>query len=588
MNRWVSRKEREEMIDTYTELIAALSERAESDDDAALDALRYIDELERLERIHRAEVDLLYFVHEYFSEVRNPENSGNWDGFDIDSPEDAAEFHREICGIIDEVSNVKTNDKVAVAAPRGHGKSSYLSKGGPLRDVVFRKRKYIIMISETDTVAKANLDWITGQLKYNKKLRDDFGGILSPKQQLNVRDNGESFITWESAANSEDKKLLTLVETSSTNKSLRGRNWNGTRPDLIICDDLEDIRSNASTPEQRAKLKDWFSQTVIPLGDPKGRRTAFVYMGTIVHSESNLNNVIRHHPEFKSRLFKALIEEPDRADLWEKCRAVFLDTDTPKEERALRAEQYYEENFDEMNKGAKVLWSDVQPLWKLMKWKWTEGSKAFNTEYQNTPLDEESQIFVPANFAIFNESDLLRDDGRPLNLSYYAFWDIATGRTSRSDYNAIVTVARNNRTGVIYTIDAWAKRCSSHEALNIAVEKIRAYEHRMFAVETIGAGHDMHRQLREKLAVEGLLSKTRLKPISHHVAKKEKRIESLEPLAESGFLRFMNNQRLLFEQLEQFPTGTYDDLPDALAGAVDLSGGARRIRKTSARKPMNL
>ncbi|WP_078390713.1 phage terminase large subunit [Shouchella patagoniensis] len=560
----------------------------ELDDESALELASYIDEKERLERIHRAEVDLLYFVHEYFSEVRNPENSGNWDGFDIESPEEAAEFHREICAIIDEVSNVKTNDKVAVAAPRGHGKSSYLSKGGPLRDVVFRKRKYIIMISETDTVAKANLDWLTGQLKYNKKLREDFGDILSPKQQLNVRDNGESFITWESGVNSEEKKLLTLVETSSTNKSLRGRNWNGTRPDMIICDDLEDIRSNASTPEQRAKLKDWFSQTVIPLGDPKGKKTAFVYMGTIVHAESNLNNVIKHHPDFKSRLFKALIDDPDRVDLWEQCRAIFVDAETPKEERAVKALDFYKTNRKEMDKGAKVLWPEVQPLWKLMKWKWTEGSKAFNTEYQNTPLDEDSQIFVPAKFALFSEADLIREDGRPLNLSYYAFWDIATGRSSRSDYNAIVTVARNNRTGVIYTIDAWAKRCSSHEALRMAVEKIRVYEHRIFAVETIGAGHDMHRQLRERLSQEGLLSRTRLKPISHHSAKKEKRIESLEPLTENGFLRFMGSQRLLFEQLEQFPTGTYDDLPDALAGAVDLSGGARRSRRTSARKPGNL
>lgn len=42
--------------------------------------------------------------------------------------------------------------------------------------------------------------------------------------------------------------MICLIEATSEGKSLRGRNWNGVRPDLIICDDLEDERVNAGTP----------------------------------------------------------------------------------------------------------------------------------------------------------------------------------------------------------------------------------------------------------------------------------------------------------------------------------------------------
>jgi predicted phage terminase large subunit-like protein len=584
-NRWLERKERAELIAELTEIVDVMGANIASlmdDDLTELDG--YASELERLSRIHRAEVDLMYFAWEYFSEKGNPENLGNWDGFDLDSPEDAAQFHQEICAIINVVSTEVLNKKVAVAAPRGHGKSTYLSKGAPLREVVYRKRKYIIVLSETPLVASGNIAWISGQLKTNKKLRDDFGPLLNPKG--NDKDNSMEFIAYEE--HGEEKRDLTLVQAASTGGAIRGRNWNGVRPDLIICDDLEDARpgGNAATKEQREKLKEWFSSSVLPLGDPKGKRTAFIYMGTIVHNESLLNEVIKNNSEFEATLYSAIIEEPERMDMWEKCRAIFNDDNLDKKERREQAIAYYEENREEMERGAMVLWQEAQPILRLFLWKWTYGSKAFNTEYQNKPRDEENQIFVIEELRKYDESDLLDAHGYPVPLDYYAFWDIATGKSKRSDYNAIVTIARDRRTGVIYTVDTWAKKCQAHEALKVAAEKIAYYGHKIFAVETIGAGHDFYRQLQELLMKEKIYG-TKLKPIAHHGAKKEERIESLEPLCESGFLRFLKHQRLLFDQMEQFPSGTHDDLPDALAGAVDLAGGTRR-RRTYHTKPSGL
>lgn len=541
-------------------------------------------ELERLERIHHSETDLLYFALEYFSESHNPGNPGNWDAFELDSVDDAATFHKEICASIDEVSNVNKNAKIARAAPRSHGKSSYLSKAAPLRETVFRKRKYIMIISETPSVSGPNLEWLSGQLKTNAKLRADYGPLLSPKQQMNPKDNSETFVAYEQQADGTPR-MLTMVQAASTGQTLRGRNWNGVRPDLVIGDDLEDIRTNAATKEQRGKLKDWFSQTVMPLGGPKDEKTAFIVMGTVVHEASLLNDLILNRADFKSHKYKALIELPERMDLWGKCQEIYQSAQIPVNQRETQARDFYEANKSEMDQGAVVLWPEVQPIWKLMTWKWANGSKAFNTEYQNEPRDEESMIFNPDTFRYYDESDLIDNNGRRLPLEYYSFWDVAAGKSSRSDYNAIVTLGRDRRTGVMYVIDAWAKKCPAHKALEMAVEKIREYGHKVFAVETIGVGHDMHRQLRDRLMKERIYG-TKLKPIAHQGANKEKRIEALEPLCETGFLRFKKGQSLLLEQLEQFPSGQHDDLPDACSGVVSMLGTNRR--KSYVNKPPGL
>lgn len=588
---WLEREARQELIDTTKEMIDVMLQQK----NLTAEEMSFLDQhilfLEKVERVHRAEVDLLYFMIEYFSERYNPGNQGNLEDFDVKTVEDAPDFHREICARMDEISQHEKNAKDATAASRGHAKSTYLSRGNPIREIVYRLRNYIISISETPNVAKSNLDWISGQLKTNLKLREDFGPLLHPKQQMNIMDNDNGFIVAEPDEEGKPNpaKQLTKLEAASTGQALRGRNWNSKRPDLIILDDLEDARpgGNASTPEQRAKLKDWFTQVVMGLAGPAGR-TCFIYMGTIVHQDALLNDVIHNRADFKSRIYKALIEEPERMDLWEQCETIYKDVNAEKEERLSNALAFYEKHKDEMNRGAVTLWPEMKPVLELFLWKWDNGSKAFNTEMQNNPRDPESMIFDPEQFAYFGDLDLMDETGRELPLSYYAFWDIAVGRSRRSDYNAIITLARNRMTGAMYIVDAWAKKCRIDEAQDMVIEKIKQFRHDLFGIETIGIGFDQYQQVKTRLQQEGIYH-TRLRPISSHTEKnKENRISNLQPLTESGFLRFKKEHRLLLQQLEDFPTATHDDLPDALAGAVDLSGGAKRRRRTYHKKPVGL
>lgn len=558
------------MIESLAEYIDELSANIDELDDEQLVELNDLyDEKERLERIHRCENDTLAFSIEYFSEAQNEGNSGNWDGFDISSTAEAARFHREINEIMSDVSSKNRNAKTAVAAPRSHAKSTYLSKGFPLHQICYRLRAYIIIISETPTVSGPNLEWISNQLKFNEKLRADFGPLLSPNKQENVKDNQDEFVAWE--VEGEKHRQIAKVQAASTGQALRGRNWDGKRPDLIICDDLEDAKTNAATPEQRAKLREWFNSVVVPLGDPKGEKTAIVYMGTTVHYDALLMHILYKRSDFKSKVYRAIISQPVNADLWDECQRIYQNFDD--DARQESAQAFYAANREQMDEGVEVLWKESQSIWKLMTWKWDNGSKAFNTEYQNNPIDEESIIFNPALFTYWDDTEpnkKFSHDGYIIASGV----DLAMGK-QKGDYSAIVNIAKDKRTGVIYITEAYGERIKVSNFIEKNVDNILKHTPDVIGAEATAAQEFFVDTLQEKLEESGYPAYSRIKKI-YNRSRKELRIESMLPDIESGKIRFSRKHALLLEQLERYGQGEHDDLPDALEMARSVSNRAPR------------
>lgn len=584
--QWLDTVARQAKLDELTETIEYIAQEFPNVDDMpdeiAIDFAELLDERDRLRRIHRAESDLLYFAYEYFGDDLNPDNDGNWIPKYGDNTANvvshAPDFHAEICEIMNEVSHVKRNDKVAVAAPRSHAKSSYLSKAYPIHEVVYRLRKYIIIISETPKVATANMEWISEQLKHNEKLRKDFGPLLSPKDQANIKDNNEEFIAWY-----EDKdgrrRQIALVQAASTGQALRGRNWNGHRPDLIICDDLEDAKTNAATPEQRAKLRDWFSQVVIPLGDPKGEKTAYIVMGTTVAPDSLLMNILYNRSDFRTSVYRAIISHPEREDLWDECRKLYVDRNDPN--RREKAEQFYVDNEEEMTRGVKVLWPEAKPIFDLMKWKWDNGSKAFNTEYMNNPVDEESLIFNPEEFTYWtddprhNLADFLESRDYTIGMGI----DTAMGK-ERGDYTAIHIIAYDEKIDVYYVIDSFIQRINPKEMIDVVVDKVIEYQPDIIAAEAQQAQEFLVDEIKRALTTAGYPANTRVKKI-YQRTKKQLRIEALQGDIESGRIQFSRNHALLLEQFMQYPN-TNDDGPDSLEMAIS---SVKKRRRRMTKKP---
>lgn len=575
--RWLGDEEREKQYQVYHEYFFdyIFPKYGDDIDNWPVEAVDRWPTFAKLERVRNCQGDLLSFAIEYFSEHNNADNPGNWDGFDVKKKKHAAEFHREITDMMNRVSNVDTNAKVAVAAPRGHAKSSYLSKAFPLHELLYRRRRYVLLISETPKVAKANLDWIRDQLKYNEKLRRDFGELLSPRDQANVQDNNEGFIAWEK--DGDYRKQIALLESASVGGAIRGRNWNGMRPDLIILDDLEDARpgGNASTPEQRSALRDWFTQSVIPLGDPKGKRTAFVYMGTTVHHESLLMYVLHDRADFETKIYRAIIDEPERMDLWEECRQIYIDREN--KDRYNDAKSFYESNKGEMDKGAKVLWPDGKSLWDLMAWKWDNGSKAFNTEYMNNPIDEDSMVFNPATFTYWDDSHPAKEFPHSDYIISIGV-DMALGK-ERGDYSAISVVAKHKETEITYVVDSYGDRIKVDEFIAVVVDKVLEWQPDVVAVESVAAQEFFADVLKAELANVGYPAHTRLKKI-YSRSRKELRIEAMLPMIENESLQFSRKHTLLLEQFERYGQGGHDDTIDSLEMSISATNEGQASVRT--------
>lgn len=531
---------------------------------------KLLEDSEREYRVTRSEIDVLYFAYEYFSEDRNEGDESNAipSGVTIF---DAPRIHKELCLILHEVANVNRTKRIVQSMPRGHAKSLFLSNIFPIHQIVFRKRRFILIVSETESMSQKFIEFIASALKHNEKLRADFGKYLSPNTKENLKDNVVAFETFNGV----------FVQSASIGKQLRGARYKQYRPDLVICDDLESAK-NTNTAELREKNLAFFNKTLIPIGTPEN--TAFLYMGTCVHRRGLLQTII-DRADFKAKNYSAIVKEPDEtAELWNEFENIYSEVDNVN--RLEDALAFYEMNKDEMDADVETLWNSRFPYHKLMMEKHNIGNKAFGSEFLNKPVDDEDAIFKESMFVYFDDKDLFDVSGRRMNLEVYGFWDLAVGKNQKSDYNAIITIGKDRRTGIIYVLDAWGKKCPMHEAMEVALQKIGEFQPHTFGVESVSSQYEMYRQLQQKVTQRGFYH-SRIKPINPR-GKKETRIGQLEPIFENGAIRLKKHQRLLLQQLIEFQNGAeHDDMPDALASVVDLAGGNRQ-RRTYLNKPRGL
>src|ERR1043166_1066766 len=135
--------------------------------------------------------------------------------------------------------------KIAVAAPRRHAKTTAVTQTCGMAAVLFRQRKYVLIVSDTITQAVQFLGEIKMQLLENERLRDLF------KIESFTKDSEDDFI-----CRCTDGHEFRMTAKGAEQK-LRGLKWNGNRPDLILCDDLENDEI-VMNKERRAKFKRWF------------------------------------------------------------------------------------------------------------------------------------------------------------------------------------------------------------------------------------------------------------------------------------------------------------------------------------------
>lgn len=508
------------------------------------------DQAEQLERINSCEYDVARFAIEYFSDDANPDNDENLIPKG-NNYENMSDFHHEFCEMLSSIARKEDDENIAWACPRQHAKTAYGTNIFPVHQVVFKHRKFIMVVSETVTVAGTFIQWGNRQLKFNRKLIQDFGPMLHERANLNEVDNKEEYITLNGVK----------VMARGAGGQMRGMRFGNVRPELIVLDDLEsdeDVR----TPVAREKIRNWFNEEVLPAMSKSNGKA--LYVGTILGYESLLEHVISKDRRFKSKRYKAIESYASNKSLWDHWKAIYTSEDP---QARKKAKEFYETNEEAMLEGVKLLWGEFWSYYDFMEMLINMGVKSFTQEYQNDPTDEERQIFKVDQFTYYDENRVFNNE----EYEFHAGIDFAMGK-EKGDFSAIATIAKHKQTEICYVVDIFAERLHPNEFLEVIINKVRQYQYDGIAIEAQMAQEFFADTLRDRLQDLGYPAHLRLRPVKQRT-RKELRIEAMSPDTHNGKIRFNRTQTDLLLQYEQYPQVTHDDMVDAVEMAYGNAGG---------------
>jgi len=190
-----------------------------------------------------------------------------------DDPVPTPSFHRECW-------NLYTSDTInaGIAAPRDHAKSTALTFDFILAMVCFRVYDYIIIIGSTEEKAAEQLSNISGELHDNQDLREEFGiAGFETDQKTDI------------VVVCTDGHRFRIIARGAEQK-IRGAMWKGKRPNLIVCDDMEDDEQ-VESKERRQKFRRWFFRAAKQSLSKSGKIRVH---GTILHEDSLLARLVKN------------------------------------------------------------------------------------------------------------------------------------------------------------------------------------------------------------------------------------------------------------------------------------------------------
>lgn len=449
----------------------------------------------------------------------------NFDGA-VESPECHYEWWELFCS---------NNPKVAIAAPRGHAKSTALTFGWTMAQLCFRERSYVIIVSDTVAQAVQFLGDMKKEFMDNEQLRSLF------KIKGFVKDSEDDVIV-----STEDGHLF-RIQAKGSEQKVRGLKWNNKRPDLIICDDLENDEI-VLNKERRAKFRRWFNGALIPAKSATG---IVRYVGTILHSDSMLESLMPKN--------------------WQRGTVVTdLKTYTTKRREWL-AVKYRAHNSDY----SQILWRSkaeqaaksfnipggAAGYFKDLRQGFVDQGipDVYSMEYLNIPIDESLAYFKKSDF--IPTSDLDKEQ----KLKYYITGDLAISQDETADYSVFVVAGVDERK-VIHIKDVIRDRLDGREIVDTILALQRQYDPEAFGIEEMQVSKAIGPFLREEMLSTNTFPN--LYALKHGGKDKIARSRSMQGRMRAHGVRFDKEADwypAFEDEIISFPRAKHDDQLDAFA-----------------------
>jgi predicted phage terminase large subunit-like protein len=423
------------------------------------------------------------------------------------------------------------NKMVALAAPRGHAKTTGMTVSYGLATLLFRERKFMLLVSDTESQAAMFLGYFKEQLQENTALVELFGLKRNEKGQVQFVKETETDIIVEM----EDGHKFRVIAKGAEQK-LRGLIWAGTRPDIILCDDMENDEL-VMNKDRREKMRKWFYSALLPCISSKG---IIRVVGTILHMDSLLERLM-----------------PKPYDRWSHQEPLKLWSETRRNGWYSIKYRAHTDDF------SQVLWPEKHSKESLQQ-KREEYigmgmPDVYSQEYLNIPLDESVAYFKR------NDFDHITEDDAKLPLKYYMTVDLAISEAERADYSVFM-IAGVDEYKRIHVKQVIRERLDGREIVDTLINLQRIWDFELVGIEEMQVSKSIGPFLTEEMVKENVyLNIVKLK---HGGKDKIARARSIQARMRAKSVKFDKSAdwyQDFEDELTRFPRDTHDDQVDAFA-----------------------
>lgn len=420
---------------------------------------------------------------------------------------------------------------VAIAAPRGHAKTTALSHTYTLAAVLFRERHYVLIVSDTIAQAVQFLGDIKREILENQQIKELFKikGLIKETEDdiICACDDGHMF----------------RISAKGSEQKVRGLKWNNKRPDLIVCDDLENDEI-VMNKDRRMKFKRWFYGALLPCRSYDG---IVRYVGTILHNDSLLESLMPKRNE------KYTVVEPLKT--WSKrpkpaWKTVKYKAHTPDFSEILWYQRYDKEFF--VSKRQEYIEQGLPDV--------------YSQEYLNIPIDESLAYFKRTDFRDFTDLDrelVTKKDWKKF-FNFYIGTDLAVTEKEVADWSVFV-IAGVDEAGYLFVFDIIRERMDAKEIVATILSLESTYNPLAISMEKGQIEKAIGPFLREEMLNRNVFPYIlALAPSMDKLA----RARSIQARCRAGAVKFDKQAHWYYEFEDEaclFPRGKHDDQVDALA-----------------------
>ncbi len=452
----------------------------------------------------------------------------------------------------------------AICMFRGGGKTTVVNKINMFSILFFKHERYTQIFSATETKAMKFLADVKQMIIEAMKAGFDIkkGGYWN-KTEIEIIVNG-------------DKRCY--VEVFGAGQDPRGGTYDFARPTLQIFDDVESKKGQyaVKTKQNRINLKEWYEGDCLPSLDPIYGKVVFI--GTILHTDSLLNNILQDK-KYKKKIIPLITTNGTSA--W-------------KDRHPLTAKDARKKEQEILDKTGKIV--EVESIEDIKERYRKSGTlKLFYQEYLCVAQSEESRLFKESMFKYYSHIEygmeveeldikqldgvlkryikkpkyIVLSDGEKIpyeNTFKYATMDLAS--KEGKDKTVIITCAFDSSNN-LYILPIHAGKWTPSEKAENVIISYKTYHQLRFGIEKASMQNDFFFTIDESQKANKLTIP--VEPISHGGVNKNIRISNLEPLFVAGKIYFCLDDpftSFLEAELSAFDIDIEsgaDDFMDALA-----------------------